>query len=161
MLVLSGPSSAILLEVHEELTRSWKAHFTAQNKSWSSSLLTTLDGGSTLGYTGIPSVERFVAMQLCPTTATTLRGDPCLLSRACLYSSGLTGSAYRACGEAASALHAMALLQVDKAKDLKDLHEGGHEQPSTRQHHRAGRRQDAQPIQAPAKPGGKRRCKRS
>ncbi len=35
------------------------------------------------------------------------------------------------------------------------------QQPSTRQHHRAGRRQDAQPIQAPAKPGGKRRCKRS
>ncbi len=64
-------------------------------------------------------------MQLCPTAATTLRGDPCLPSRACKYSSGLTGSAYRACGEAASALHAMALLQVHQAKALKDLHEGG------------------------------------
>ncbi len=86
-------------EVHEELTRSWKAPFTARNKSCGSSALTTLDGGAALGYTGIPSVERSVAMQLCPTAATTLRGDPCLPSRACKYSSGLTGSAYRACGE--------------------------------------------------------------
>ncbi len=271
-------------EVHEELTRSWKAPFTARNKSCGSSALTTLDGGAALGYTGIPSVERSVAMQLCPTAATTLRGDPCLPSRACKYSSGLTGSAYRACGEAASALHAMALLQVHQAKALKDLHEGGHDltvlhelraatdlalratkvtaqslgramstlvvqerhlwlcladmkeqekvqflnapvsqtglfgdavesfaqqfsaaqkqteaikhimrrrkpaastpaavpqparrrgrpsaaapapaqpqQPSTRQRRGAGRRQDAQPVQAPAKPGGKRRCKR-
>ncbi len=85
-------------EVHEELTRSWKAPFTARNKSCGSSALTTLDGGAALGYTGIPSVERSVSMQLCPTAATTLRGDPCLPSRACKYSSGLTGSAYRACG---------------------------------------------------------------
>ncbi len=68
-----------------------------------------------------------MAMQLCPTFASTLRGEPCLPSRACKYSSGLTGSAYRACGEAASALHAMALLQVHQAKALRDLHEGGHD----------------------------------
>ncbi len=114
-------------EVHEELTRSWKAPFTARNKPCGSSPLTTLDGGAALGYTGIPSVERSVAMQLCPTVASTPRGEPCLPSRACKYSSGLTGSAYRACGEAASALHAMALLQVHQAKALRDLHEGGHD----------------------------------
>ncbi len=114
-------------EVHEELTRSWKAPFTARNKPCGSSPLTTLEGGAALGYTGIPSVERSVAMQLCPTVASTLRGEPCLPSRACKYSSGLTGSAYRACGEAASALHAMALLQVHQAKALRDLHEGGHD----------------------------------
>ncbi len=56
-----------------------------------------------VGYMGIPSVERSVVLQLCPTAATTLRGDPCLLSQACLYSSCLTGSVYRACGEATSA----------------------------------------------------------
>ncbi len=39
---------------------------------------------------------------------------------ACKYSSGLIGSAYRACGEAASVFHAMALLQVHQAKALKD-----------------------------------------
>ncbi len=86
--------------------------FHCRNKSCGSSALT------------IPSVERSVAMQLCPTAATTLRGDPCLPSWACKYSSSLTGSVYRACGEAASALHAMALLQVHQAKDL---HEGGHD----------------------------------
>ncbi len=53
-------------EVHEELTRSWKTPFTARNKPCGSSPLTTLDGGAALGYTGIPSVERSVAMQLCP-----------------------------------------------------------------------------------------------
>ncbi len=68
-----------------------------------------------------------MAIQLCLIAATTLRGDPCLPSRACKYSSGLTDSAYRACGEAASALHAMALLQVHQAKSLKYLHEGGHD----------------------------------
>ncbi len=114
-------------EVHEELTRSWKAPFTAQNKSCGSSPLTTLDSGAALGYTGIPSVERSVAMQLCPTAASTLRGEPCLPSRACKYLSGLIGSAYRACGEAASALHTMALLQVHQAKALRDLQEGGHD----------------------------------
>ncbi len=121
------PPVAFFPEVHEELTRSCKAPFTARNKSCGSSALTTLDGGAALGYTGIPLVERSVAMQLCPTAASTLRGDPCLPSRACKYSSGLTGSAYRACGEAASALHAMALLQVHQAKALRDLHEGGHD----------------------------------
>ncbi len=68
-----------------------------------------------------------MAMQLCPTAATPLRGEPCLPSRACKYSSGLNGGAYRAFGEAASVLHAMALLQVHQPKALRDLHEGGHD----------------------------------
>ncbi len=72
-------------------------------------------------------MERSVAMQLCPRTASTWRGNPLLPSRACRHSSALTGSAYAACGEAASALHAMALLQVNQAKALRDLHEGGHD----------------------------------
>ncbi len=79
------------------------------------------------GYTEVPPVERSVAMQLCPRTASTWRGNPLLPSRACRHSSALTGSAYAACGEAASALHAMALLQVHQAKALRDLHEGGHD----------------------------------
>ncbi len=72
-------------------------------------------------------MERSVAMQLCPKTASTWSGNPLLPSRACRHSSALTGSAYAACGEAASALHAMALLQVHQAKALRDLHEGGHD----------------------------------
>ncbi len=121
------PPVPFFLEVHEELTRSWQAPFTARKKSCGFSPLTTLDGGAALGYTGIPSVERFVAMQLCPTAASTLLGEPCLPSRTCKYSSGLSGSAYRACGEEALALHNMALLQVHQAKAVRDLHKGGHD----------------------------------
>ncbi len=42
----------------------------------------------------------------------------------CKFSSSLAGNAYTACGEAASALHAMALLQVYQAKAHKELQEG-------------------------------------
>ncbi len=114
-------------EVHDELTGTWTAPFTARNRSSGSSSLATLDGGAARGYTEFPPVERSVAMQLCPRTASTWRGNPLLPSRACRHSSALTGSAYAACGEAASALHAMALLQVHQAKALRDLHEGGHD----------------------------------
>ncbi|XDV26848.1 hypothetical protein PO909_030476 [Leuciscus waleckii] len=38
--------------------------------------------------------------------------------------SALEDKAYRACGEAASALHAMVLLQVYQAKALMELHKG-------------------------------------
>ncbi len=112
-------------EVHEELTGTWKAPFTARNRAGGPSSLTTLDGGVAKGYTRIPPVERAVAMQLCPNS--TWRGEPSLPSRPCKHSSDLTGRAYQACGEAASALHAMALLQVYQAKALRDLHEGGHD----------------------------------
>ncbi len=114
-------------EVHDELTGTWTAPFTARNRSGGSSSLATLDGGAARGYTEVPPVERSVAMQLCPRTASTWRGNPLLPSRACRHSSALTGSAYAACGEAASALHTMALLQVHQAKALRDLHEGGHD----------------------------------
>ncbi len=113
--------------VHDELTGTWTAPFTARNRSSGSSSLATLDGGAARGYTEVPPVERSVVMQLCPRTASTWRGNPLLPSRACRHSSALTGSAYAACGEAASALHAMALLQVHQAKALRDLHEGGYD----------------------------------
>jgi hypothetical protein len=112
-------------EVHEEVTRSWTAPLAARHRSTPSSSLTTLDGGAVKGYEGIPPVERSVAMQLCPKTASTWRGNPSLPSRACRFSSSLTGKAYIACGEAASSLHAMALLQVHQAQALCDMQEGG------------------------------------
>ncbi|KAL1270595.1 hypothetical protein QQF64_029611 [Cirrhinus molitorella] len=49
---------------------------------------------------------------------------PKLPSRACKASSALVGKAYAASGQAASALHAMAVLQVYQAKVLSELHEG-------------------------------------
>ena len=41
-------------EVHDELTRSWMAPFTARNQPAGSSSLTTLDGGAAKGYSAIP-----------------------------------------------------------------------------------------------------------
>ncbi len=61
-------------------------------------------GGAARGYTGVPPVERSVAMQVCPYTLSTRQGKPCLLFRACMYSSGLSGDAHVACGDAASTL---------------------------------------------------------
>lgn len=124
----SSPPVPFFPEVHEELTRSWKTPFSARNRPFQPSPLTSLEGGDARGYTGIPSVERPVAMQLCPAgVASSWRDQPTLPSRACKQSSALTGAAYKACGEAASALHAMALLQVHQAKALRDLHAGGHD----------------------------------
>ncbi len=110
-------------EVHEEVTRSWKAPFSARNRPSASSVLTTLDGGAAQGYVEVPPVERAIAMQLCPQGAAAWRGNPRLPSRACKFSSALTAKAYGAAGQATSALHAMALLQVHQAKALKQLHE--------------------------------------
>ncbi len=112
-------------EVHEEVTRSWRAPFSARNRPSASSVLTILYGGAAQGYVEIPPVERAIAMQLCPQGAAAWRGNPRLPSRACKFSSALTTKAYGAAGQAASALHAMALLQVHQAKALKQLHEGG------------------------------------
>ncbi len=111
-------------EVYEEVTRSWKAPFSARNRPSASSVLTTLDGGAAQGYVEVPPVERAISMQLCPQGAAAWRGNPRLPSRACKFSSVLTAKAYGAAGQAASALHAMALLQVHQAKALKQLHEG-------------------------------------
>ncbi|KAL0147528.1 hypothetical protein M9458_057156, partial [Cirrhinus mrigala] len=111
-------------EVHEELTKSWKAPLSARSRHVISPSLTTLDGGPARGYTEVPQVERAIVMHLCPQNAASWRGRPRLPSRACKFSSALVAKAYVASGQAASALHAMAILQVYQAKVLKDLHEG-------------------------------------
>ncbi|KAL0170996.1 hypothetical protein M9458_035592, partial [Cirrhinus mrigala] len=111
-------------EVHEELTKSWKAPLSARARYTNSSSLTTLEGGPMREYTEVPQVERVVAMHLCPQNAASWRGRPRLPSRACKFSSALVAKAYTASGQAASAPHAMAILQVYQAKVLKDLHEG-------------------------------------
>ncbi|KAL0149603.1 hypothetical protein M9458_055130, partial [Cirrhinus mrigala] len=108
-------------EVLEELTKTWRAPYTARSRL-SSSLLTTLDGGVARGKVDVPQVERAVAVHLCPQNATTWRNRPRL---SCKLSSALAAKAYSAAGQAASALHAMAILQVHQAKALKQLHQGG------------------------------------
>ncbi len=56
-----GSQPRFFPEVHEELTSSWVAPFTARSRSSASSVLTTLDGGVARGYAVIPQVERVVA----------------------------------------------------------------------------------------------------
>ncbi len=112
-------------KVYEEVTRSWKAHFSAQNRPSTSSVLTTLDGGAAQGYVEIPPDEHAITIKLCPQSAATWRGNPHFSSRACKISSAQTAKAYGAAGKAASALHATTLLQVNQAKAIKKLHKCG------------------------------------
>ncbi len=56
--------------------------------------------------------------------AVTRRNRPRLPSKACKLTAALAAKAYSAAGQAASALHAMAILQVHQAKALKQVHEG-------------------------------------
>ncbi|KAL0160772.1 hypothetical protein M9458_044497, partial [Cirrhinus mrigala] len=118
-----SPPVPFFPEVHEELVKAWRAPYSACSHPVSSPL-TTLDGGAAKGYAGIPQVERAIAVHLCPQDAATWRGHPCLPSTACRLSSALAGRAYCAAGQAATALHAMATLQVYQAKALKELHKG-------------------------------------
>ncbi|KAL0192423.1 hypothetical protein M9458_010719, partial [Cirrhinus mrigala] len=89
---------------------TWRAPYSARQRP-SSSPLATLDGGAARGYVAVPQVERAVAVHLCPRAA-----------------SPFQGVAYHAAGQAATALHAMATLQVYQAQALKHLHEGGPDQ---------------------------------
>ncbi len=162
-------------EVHEELTSSWMAPFTARSRSSTSSVLTTLDGGVARGYAGIPQVERAVVVHLCPRNAATWRNRPRLLSKACKLTAALAAKAYSAAGQAASALHAMAILQVHQAKALKQVHEGSTDpglmqdlrppellRPRPNRHigrcvePLAGERRPPRPSQAPSRPGSRR-----
>ncbi len=111
-------------EVHEELTKLWMAPFTARSRSSASSILTTRDGGVARGNVGIPQVERVIAVHLCPRNAATWRNRPRLPSKACKLTAALPAKAYSPAGQAAYALHAMAILQIHQAKALTQVHEG-------------------------------------
>ncbi|KAI2658852.1 ORF V: Enzymatic polyprotein [Labeo rohita] len=122
-----SPPVPFFPEVHEELVRTWRAPHSSRPRP-SSSPLASLDGGAARGYEAVPQVERAVAVHLCPPGAATWRDRPHLPSRACEFSSALAGRTYHAAGQAATALHAMATLQVYQAKVLKHLHERGSDQ---------------------------------
>ncbi len=104
--------------------RSRTANFTARNQPAISSALTTL-GGAARGYTGVPPVERSVAMQMCPYTVSTRQGKPCLLFRACSYSPGLIRRGL--CGLWRCCLHLTLrrYCRFFRLKALRDMHGGG------------------------------------
>ncbi len=71
------------------------------------------------GNAGIPQVERAARCTCASRNAATWRNRPRLPSKACKLTAALAAKAYSAAGQAASALHAMAILQVHQAKALK------------------------------------------
>lgn len=101
------------LEVYQELTKSWKAAFTARICFAGSSALTTLNGRVARGYSEVPQVEHVSTVHLCSQKAATWRNHLRLPS-----------SSPCAAKQAASALHAMAILQVHQVRALKELHKG-------------------------------------
>ncbi|CAM4657092.1 unnamed protein product [Leuciscus chuanchicus] len=113
-----------LPELHEEPTKSWKAPFSARLRSTVSSMLSLVDGAKDKGYLCIPPVEEPVATHLCPPSAG-WQSHPSLPSKACRTTSALIGRAYTAAGQAASALHTMAVLQVYQADLLCKMDEAG------------------------------------
>ncbi|XP_057176531.1 uncharacterized protein LOC130545787 [Triplophysa rosa] len=111
-------------EVHEELTKTWNAPFSARTRQTGSVALSSRDGGAAKVYFDVPQVERAVAVHLYPQAASTWRGRTKLPSKACRTSASLVSKAYAAAGQSASSLYAMAILQVHQAKALKEIHEG-------------------------------------
>lgn len=97
-------------EVHEELSKSWKAPSSARTRYTNSSVFTTLNGGAVWVYSEVAQVERVIAVHLCPQNGATWRNCSRLPSKACKVTSSHMARAYNATDQATSTLHAMAIL---------------------------------------------------
>ena len=123
---VSTPSrpAPFLPELHEELAKSWSAPFSARLRTSASAAFSVVDGAKGRGYLALPLVEEAVAAHLCPPSAGR-RAKTALPSKACRATSTLHSRAYTAAGQAASALHTMATLQIFQANLLRKLDEEG------------------------------------
>ncbi len=110
-------------EVHDELTRSWHSPYSARLRTSASSALTTVDGAEEKGYERMPQLDESVAAHLCPPTAIGWKAKASHPSKPCRTTSALAGRSYASAGQAASALHSMAVLQVYQAKLLSAIDE--------------------------------------
>ncbi len=111
-------------DVHEHLVKTWSAPQSARVHSNTQAMFSHVDGAEAHGYVCSPPVEETIAAHLCPAAAKTLGSDISLPSKPCRTTAHLINKAYASDGEAASALHAMAVLQVFQAKLLQAA-EGG------------------------------------
>ncbi|KAL0166425.1 hypothetical protein M9458_038269, partial [Cirrhinus mrigala] len=111
-------------EVHEEISRSWRSPYSARAQAAGSRMLSSVDGADRWGYTKPPPVEEAVAAHLCP-SARGWKSAPSLPSKPCHTTSHIADKAYMAAGQAASAIHTMAVLQAFQAKMLQTLDEEG------------------------------------
>ncbi len=71
----------------------------------------------------MPQLDESVAAHLCPTSAIGWKAKANHLSKPCRTTSALAGRSYASAGQAASALHSMAVLQVYQAKLLSAVDE--------------------------------------
>ncbi len=115
--------SSFFPEVHDELTRSWRSPYSARLRTSASSALTTVDGAEEKGYERMPHLDESVAAHLCPPTAIGWKAKASHPSKPCRTTSALAGRSYASAGQAASALHSMAVLQVYQAKLLSAVDE--------------------------------------
>ncbi len=106
----SRASVPFFLDVHEQLVKTWSAPQSARVHSNTQAIFSHVDGAEAHGYVRSPPVEETVAAHL--------------PSKPCRTTAHLANKAYASDGEAASALHAMAVLQVFQAKLLQAA-EGG------------------------------------
>ncbi|XP_016112863.1 guanylate cyclase 2G-like [Sinocyclocheilus grahami] len=112
--------------VHEELTMSWHATYSARaNPSTAAAALTTTDGADVKGYSMLPPLEEAVAAHLCLPFALGLKAHAACPSKPCRTTSVLANRAYAAAGQAGLALHTMAVLQVFQAELLCSMDESG------------------------------------
>ncbi len=115
-------------DVHDQLVKTWSAPQSARVHSAPQAMFSQVDGAEAHGYMRMSPVEETVAAHLCPASAKTMGSDISLPSKPCRMTANLASKAYSSAGEGASALHAMAVLQVFQAKLLQSL-EGGTASP--------------------------------
>lgn len=84
-----------------------------------SATLSSVDGAAEKGYEKLPPLEEAVAAHLCPPTASSWRSRAVHPLKPCRNTSALAERAFSASGQAASALHTVAVLQVFQAKLLQ------------------------------------------
>ncbi len=98
--------------------KSWGAPYSSRIRPSSSVALTSVDGTEDKGDEHLPHLDESVATYLCPPIAIGWKARASHPSKPCRATSALAGCAYSVAGQAASALHSMAVLQVFQAKML-------------------------------------------
>ncbi len=113
-------SSPFFPEVHDELTKSWCAPYSSRIRPSALVALTSVDRAEEKGYEHLPPLNKSMAAHLCHSSATAIgwKARASHPSKPCRATSALAGHVYSAAGQAASALHTMAVLQVFQAKML-------------------------------------------
>ncbi len=113
-------SSPFFPEVHDELTKLRCAPYSSRIRPSALVALTSVDRAEEKGYEHLPPLNESMAAHLYHSSATAIgwKARASHPSKPCRATSALAGHFYSAAGQAASALHTMAVLQVFQAKML-------------------------------------------